>query len=98
MASLKKTTQKDINRPFKFFNWQLWTMFARALFYIGGHIMQMAETPQKGVAPAAVMKASPAMPNDSAPHRQVQVASSDRQRFYAPVAARRGLSGTGQSQ
>ena len=32
LSNLKKTTQDDINRPFKFFDWQLWTMFAGALF------------------------------------------------------------------
>ncbi|WP_336961301.1 hypothetical protein [Sphingobium aquiterrae] len=69
LPSAKKTTQDDINRPFKFFDWQLWTMFAGALFYIGGHVMQMAATQPKNVTPVAAPKMAPTRaPHSNAPH------------------------------
>jgi hypothetical protein len=69
LAGIKKTTQDDINRPFKFFDRQLWLMFAGALFYIGGHVMQMATTPPKTVSGAIAPKpALTVAPRNSAPH------------------------------
>jgi len=42
IADAKRITQNDLDRPMIRFRWQLYTLFGGALFYIGGHIMQMA--------------------------------------------------------
>lgn len=38
----KETVKEDLRRPLVLFGWQKWALFAGALFYIAGHIMQMA--------------------------------------------------------
>jgi hypothetical protein len=42
-----KITQNDLDRPVKRFRWQLWTLFAGALFFIAGHVMDMVATPPR---------------------------------------------------
>ena len=43
----KETVKKDLKKPVTLFRWQKWALFAGALFYIGGHVMQMATIPSK---------------------------------------------------
>jgi hypothetical protein len=50
VARAKDAVAKDLRKPVTRFRWQKWTLFAGALFYIGGHIMQMAALPAKGAA------------------------------------------------
>lgn len=38
---------KDLNKAAKRFRWQKWALFAGAIFYVSGHIMQMAALPSK---------------------------------------------------
>jgi hypothetical protein len=42
-ANAKAIAQEHVERPRIRFRWQQWTMFAGALAYIAGHVMQMAE-------------------------------------------------------
>ena len=67
MPEVHETARKDVNRPVCFFDWQLWMLFAGALFYIDGHLMQMAATPPKAVVTTPKATTTPA-PRSSAPH------------------------------
>ena len=68
LSKAKAITQKDLDRPRARFRWQQWTLFAGALFYIAGHIVQMAATPpsktrseaSKKVGARAPVKTTPA--------------------------------------
>jgi hypothetical protein len=48
VGGAKDTVTKALRKPVTRFRWQKWALFAGALFYIGGHIMQMAAIPTKG--------------------------------------------------
>lgn len=41
----EKSVRDALNRPFRRFDWQLWSLFAGAVFYLAGHIMTMAAVP-----------------------------------------------------
>jgi hypothetical protein len=41
----KNKTQRALDKPFGRFQGQLWLLFAGAMAYVAGHIMQMAATP-----------------------------------------------------
>jgi hypothetical protein len=58
---IKADVKKDLRRPATRFRWQKWTLFAGALFYIGGHVMQMA-----AIAPRAATVATEPTPAASA--------------------------------
>ncbi len=62
-----KVTQNDLDRPVKRFRWQLWTFFAGALFFIAGHVMDMAATPPRVDSLSA---------NSNAPHLSARGADS----------------------
>ncbi|WP_299424198.1 hypothetical protein [Sphingomonas bacterium] len=40
-----ESVKKDLKKPVTFFRWQKWTLFAGALAYIAGHVLQMAAIP-----------------------------------------------------
>lgn len=46
----KETVKADLRRPIVRFRWQKWMLFAGALAYIGGHVMQMATIPPRAIA------------------------------------------------
>jgi hypothetical protein len=50
LEDAKKTVQKELGKPIARFRWQKWTLFAGALAYIGGHVMQMATIPSKAAS------------------------------------------------
>lgn len=61
LEDAKKDVKKDLRKPVTLFCWQKWALFTGALFYIGGHIMQMATIPPKqAIAATAPVKAPPA--------------------------------------
>ena len=45
-AESKKQVGRDLGRPVTRFRWQKWLLFAGAIAYICGHLMQMAAIPQ----------------------------------------------------
>jgi hypothetical protein len=48
-SEAKETVAKDLSKPVRRFRWQKWLLFAGALAYIAGHVMQMAALPPKAV-------------------------------------------------
>lgn len=40
-----ETVKKDLKKPSTFFKWQKWALFAGAVAFVGGHLMQMAAVP-----------------------------------------------------
>ena len=50
LADAERDVKKELNKPVRLFRWQKWALFAGALFYIGGHIMQMAAIPPNKTA------------------------------------------------
>lgn len=62
MNDVKKDMGKAVNR----FRWQKWALFAGAVFYVSGHIMQMAALPsKKETAVAATPSQKAALPKQS---------------------------------
>lgn len=47
IAKFRDTVGDRFDRTGRRFRWQKWALFAGALAYIGGHVMQMAATPPK---------------------------------------------------
>lgn len=45
LETAKAIVEEDVNRPGRRFRLQLWTLFGGAIAYVGGHVMQMAQTP-----------------------------------------------------
>ena len=54
IEEMKDDVAKALQRPSTRFRWQKWALFAGALAYIAGHMMQMATIPSKGPAIATV--------------------------------------------
>jgi hypothetical protein len=54
LDAAQATVKDDLKRPIRLFGWQKWLLFIGALFYIAGHIMQMAEIPTKPSAATAI--------------------------------------------
>lgn len=69
VEEIKADVKKDLRRPITRFRWQKWALFAGAIAYIGGHVMQMAMTPTKA---AAIVSAPtpPAPPSTALPSQQ----------------------------
>lgn len=53
IEDMKSDVIKDLRRPIVRFGWQKWTLFAGALAFITGHVMQMAGTPAKASEPVS---------------------------------------------
>lgn len=49
----RNTVEADLNKAAVRFDYQKWTLFAGALFYIAGHVMHMATIPSKPCVQAA---------------------------------------------
>jgi hypothetical protein len=60
LAQLIKEMEQDVgnalDRPVARFRWQKWLLFAGALAYIAGHVMQMAATPPKAQVASTVAR------------------------------------------
>lgn len=47
IGEMRAKVGNDLNRPIARFRWQKWALFAGAVAYICGHVMQMAAIPPK---------------------------------------------------
>ena len=60
IETTKSNVEKNLKRPRDRFRWQQWTLFAGAVAYIAGHVMQMAATPPQWHANPGISTAAPA--------------------------------------
>jgi hypothetical protein len=56
---VKAEVVKDLKRPATLFKWQMWALFAGALAYVGGHVMQMSAVPPKNAVVASSATTKP---------------------------------------
>lgn len=50
VKDITSDVKRDLKRPVRLFGWQKWVLFAGALAYIGGHVMQLAALPPRAAA------------------------------------------------